>query len=80
MLFVEKYGSIILEKNLCRNVLLHLVSMHDFGLVSTMTIDKAMALLRQGQLETEEDDNDDGDASDAPGQASKTAAPVKAQA
>lgn len=47
MLFVENYGSIIVEKNLCRNFLLHLVSMHDFGLVSTLTIDRAMARLRQ---------------------------------
>ncbi|XP_072549959.1 polycomb protein suz12-A isoform X1 [Salminus brasiliensis] len=76
MLFVEKCGSIIIEKNLCRNFLLHLVSMHDFGLVSTMTIDKAMALLRQGQQRSK---NDDG-ASDAPGQASKTAEPVKSRA
>uniref|UniRef100_A0AAR2JRR5 Polycomb protein VEFS-Box domain-containing protein n=1 Tax=Pygocentrus nattereri TaxID=42514 RepID=A0AAR2JRR5_PYGNA len=53
MLFVEECGSIIMEKNLCRNFLLHLVSMHDFGLVSTVTIDKAMALLRQGQQWTE---------------------------
>ncbi|MCI4385316.1 hypothetical protein PGIGA_G00049160 [Pangasianodon gigas] len=47
MLFVENYGSIVVEKNLCRNFLLHLVSMHDFGLVSTLTIDRAMARLRQ---------------------------------
>lgn len=47
MLFVENYGSVIVEKNLCRNFLLHLVSMHDFGLVSTLNIDRAMARLRQ---------------------------------
>ncbi|XP_060757290.1 polycomb protein suz12-A [Neoarius graeffei] len=47
MLFVENYGSIVAEKNLCRNFLLHLVSMHDFGLVSTLNIDRAMSRLRQ---------------------------------
>lgn len=47
MLFVENYGSVIVEKNLCWNFLLHLVSMHDFGLLSTLTIDRAMARLRQ---------------------------------
>ncbi|KAI2666183.1 Polycomb protein suz12-A [Labeo rohita] len=46
MLFVEQHGTTIIKKNLCRNVLLHLVSMHDFGLVNTVTIDKAMAHLR----------------------------------
>lgn len=47
MQFVENYGSIVVGKNLYRNFLLHLISMHDFGLVSTLTIDKAMARLRQ---------------------------------
>lgn len=47
MLFVENFGSIVMEKKLCRNFLLHLVSMHDFGLLSTLTIDKAMARLHQ---------------------------------
>lgn len=46
VLFVEQHGTTIVEKNLCRNTLLHLVSMHDFGLVNTLTIDKAMAHLR----------------------------------
>ncbi|XP_062841170.1 polycomb protein suz12-A [Trichomycterus rosablanca] len=45
--FVESCGSIIMERNLCRNFLLHLVSMHDFGLVSTSTIDRAVARLRR---------------------------------
>uniref|UniRef100_A0AAR2KBU2 Polycomb protein VEFS-Box domain-containing protein n=1 Tax=Pygocentrus nattereri TaxID=42514 RepID=A0AAR2KBU2_PYGNA len=76
MLFVEECGSIIMEKNLCRNFLLHLVSMHDFGLVSTVTIDKAMALLRQGQQWTENNCS----ASNSPGQASKVAEPGKARA
>ncbi|KAL7850025.1 hypothetical protein SRHO_G00193740 [Serrasalmus rhombeus] len=76
MLFVEECGSIIVEKNLCRNFLLHLVSMHDFGLVSTVTIDKAMALLRQGQQWTENNCS----ASNSPGQASKMAEPGKARA
>ncbi|KAJ8251644.1 hypothetical protein GJAV_G00223590 [Gymnothorax javanicus] len=49
MLFVEKCGPYIVEKNLCRNFLLHLVSMHDFNLVSILTIDKAMARMRELQ-------------------------------
>uniref|UniRef100_A0A673D1A6 Uncharacterized protein n=1 Tax=Sphaeramia orbicularis TaxID=375764 RepID=A0A673D1A6_9TELE len=39
MLFVEDCGAHIVRRNLCRNFLLHLVSMHDFNLVSTATID-----------------------------------------
>ncbi|KAL2101251.1 hypothetical protein ACEWY4_003012 [Coilia grayii] len=49
MQFVEKYGGFMVEKSLCRNLLLHLVSMHDFSLVSVATIDKAMAHVRQLQ-------------------------------
>uniref|UniRef100_A0A665X871 Uncharacterized protein n=1 Tax=Echeneis naucrates TaxID=173247 RepID=A0A665X871_ECHNA len=45
MLFVENRGAHIIRRNLCRNFLLHLVSMHDFNLVSTATIDRAMARL-----------------------------------
>ncbi|XP_041077874.1 polycomb protein SUZ12-like isoform X1 [Polyodon spathula] len=56
MQFVEKCGQQINEKNLCRNFLLHLVSMHDFNLVSTVTIDKAMARLREMQQRLEKDD------------------------
>lgn len=48
-MFVERYGDIIVEKNICRNFLLHLVSMHDFNLVSVVTIDKAMARMRELQ-------------------------------
>ncbi|MBN3314266.1 SUZ12 protein, partial [Atractosteus spatula] len=55
MLFVEKCGMQITEKNLCRNFLLHLVSMHDFNLVSIVTIDKAMAKLREIQQRLEKD-------------------------
>ena len=51
MLFVEKCGAYIARRNLCRNFLLHLVSMHDFNLVSVATIDRAMARLRQIQEE-----------------------------
>lgn len=46
LLFVKQHITTIIEKNLCRNILLHLVSMHDFGLVNTATIDKAMAHLK----------------------------------
>ncbi|RVE76314.1 hypothetical protein OJAV_G00008350 [Oryzias javanicus] len=51
MLFVENRGAHIIRRNLCRNFLLHLVSMHDFNLVSTATIDRAMARLQQIQEE-----------------------------
>ncbi|XP_013860354.1 polycomb protein suz12-B isoform X1 [Austrofundulus limnaeus] len=51
MLFVEDCGAHIIRRNLCRNFLLHLVSMHDFNLVSTATIDRAMQRLRQIQDE-----------------------------
>uniref|UniRef100_A0A8C2J3D7 SUZ12 polycomb repressive complex 2 subunit a n=1 Tax=Cyprinus carpio TaxID=7962 RepID=A0A8C2J3D7_CYPCA len=60
LLFVEQHITTIIEKNLCRNILLHLVSMHDFGLVNTATIDKAMAHLKphkdgQEQSKTQDD-------------------------
>lgn len=51
MLFVESCGAHIARRNLCRNFLLHMVSMHDFNLVSVATIDRAMARLRQIQEE-----------------------------
>uniref|UniRef100_A0A668APU4 SUZ12 polycomb repressive complex 2 subunit b n=1 Tax=Myripristis murdjan TaxID=586833 RepID=A0A668APU4_9TELE len=51
MLFVENCGAYIARRNLCRNFLLHLVSMHDFNLVSVATIDRAMVRLRQIQEE-----------------------------
>lgn len=49
LLFAEVHGSHIVQNNLCRNFLLHLVSMHDFNLVNTSTIDTAMAKLRDIQ-------------------------------
>lgn len=62
MLFTENRGAHIIRRNLCRNFLLHLVSMHDFNLVSTATIDHAMARLRQIREElpdTEDDEQQD---------------------
>uniref|UniRef100_A0A8C3M104 SUZ12 polycomb repressive complex 2 subunit n=1 Tax=Chrysolophus pictus TaxID=9089 RepID=A0A8C3M104_CHRPC len=53
MLFVENYGQKIIKKNLCRNFMLHLVSMHDFNLISIMSIDKAVARLREMQQKLE---------------------------
>lgn len=47
MVLVEDCGAHIIRRNLCRNFLLHLVSMHDFNLVSTATIDRAMTRLQQ---------------------------------
>lgn len=46
LLFAEKNAEHIVRRNLCRNFLLHLVSMHDFNLVSTLTIERAMARIR----------------------------------
>ncbi|XP_061837426.1 polycomb protein suz12-B-like [Nerophis lumbriciformis] len=46
LLFTELHSAHIIERKLCRNFLLHLVSMHDFSLVTTLTIDRAMARLR----------------------------------
>lgn len=51
MLFVENCGPHIARRNLWRNFLLHLVSMHDFNLVTTATIDRAMIRLREIQAE-----------------------------
>ncbi|XP_037114183.1 polycomb protein suz12-B isoform X2 [Syngnathus acus] len=55
MLFVEDCGAHIVRRNLCRNFLLHLVSMHDFNLVGTATIDRAMTRLKQIQEDLPED-------------------------
>ncbi|XP_051940100.1 polycomb protein suz12-B isoform X1 [Hippocampus zosterae] len=51
ILFVDDCGAHIVRRNLCRNFLLHLVSMHDFNLVGTATIDRAMTRLKQIQEE-----------------------------
>ncbi|XP_064423585.1 polycomb protein suz12-B isoform X3 [Latimeria chalumnae] len=57
MLFVEQCGLRIIERNLCRNFMLHLVSMHDFNLISIVTIDKAMAKLREMQKNFEKEES-----------------------
>uniref|UniRef100_A0A8K9Y347 SUZ12 polycomb repressive complex 2 subunit a n=1 Tax=Oncorhynchus mykiss TaxID=8022 RepID=A0A8K9Y347_ONCMY len=59
--FVEGCGAYIARKNLCRNFLLHLVSMHDFKLVTTTTINQAMTRLRHiQQTQRQEDGEGDG--------------------
>uniref|UniRef100_A0A7N6BL74 Polycomb protein VEFS-Box domain-containing protein n=1 Tax=Anabas testudineus TaxID=64144 RepID=A0A7N6BL74_ANATE len=55
LLFAEHHGTYIIKHNLCRNFLLHLISMHDFNLVSTPTIDRAMAQLRLIQSQSLKD-------------------------
>ncbi|XP_019745326.1 polycomb protein suz12-B-like isoform X2 [Hippocampus comes] len=45
LLFTELHCAHLVRQNLRRNFLLHLVSMHDFNLVNTRTIDQAMARL-----------------------------------
>ncbi|XP_040294252.1 polycomb protein SUZ12 isoform X2 [Bufo bufo] len=61
MLFVENYGPKIIKKNLCRNFMLHLVSMHDFNLISISTIDRAVSKLHdlQGQSPRSEEAADE---------------------
>lgn len=67
LLFAEHHGVHIVQNNLCRNLLLHLISMHDFNLINTLTIDRAMARLRliqnqasqRGKGQEEEDEEDD---------------------
>lgn len=58
--FVEGCGAYIARKNLCRNFLLHLVSMHDFKLVTTTTINQAMTRLRHIQ-QTQRQEGGEGD-------------------
>uniref|UniRef100_A0AAZ3Q6Z6 Polycomb protein VEFS-Box domain-containing protein n=1 Tax=Oncorhynchus tshawytscha TaxID=74940 RepID=A0AAZ3Q6Z6_ONCTS len=58
--FVEGCGAYIARKNLCRNFLLHLVSMHDFKLVTTATINQAMTRLRHIQ-QTQRQEGGEGD-------------------
>ncbi|XP_018430331.1 PREDICTED: polycomb protein SUZ12 isoform X1 [Nanorana parkeri] len=53
MLFVENYGERIIEKSLCRNFMLHMISMHDFNLINVSTIDKAVSKLRDMQYKLE---------------------------
>ncbi|XP_068605489.1 polycomb protein suz12-B-like [Brachionichthys hirsutus] len=60
LLFAECHGAHIVKHDLCRNFLLHLVSMHDFNLVTTPTLDRAMARLRLMQNRARRrDDRDD---------------------
>nr|XP_057904422.1 polycomb protein suz12-B-like isoform X2 [Doryrhamphus excisus] len=65
LLFTELHSAHIIERNLCRNFLLHMISMHDFNLVTTLTIDRAMARLRLLQNQASQsrsvDDCDDDD-------------------
>ncbi|KAM9746245.1 LOW QUALITY PROTEIN: polycomb protein suz12-B-like [Menidia menidia] len=46
LLFAERHGALIARRRLARNFLLHLISMHDFNLIGTRTVDQAMARLR----------------------------------
>lgn len=55
LLFVETCGPRIVERCLCRNFLLHLVSMHDFNLINLNTIDKVMARLGELQQKLQRD-------------------------
>ena len=58
LLFAEHHGPLIVKRYLCRNFLLHLISMHDFNLISTLTIDQAMARLRLLQSQGAQRDKD----------------------
>uniref|UniRef100_A0A3Q4GSF2 SUZ12 polycomb repressive complex 2 subunit a n=1 Tax=Neolamprologus brichardi TaxID=32507 RepID=A0A3Q4GSF2_NEOBR len=64
LLFAEHHAAVIVKRNLCRNFLLHLISMHDFNLISTLTINQAMARLclvqsRATHRDKEEDDEEE---------------------
>nr|XP_046270494.1 polycomb protein suz12-B-like [Scatophagus argus] len=61
LLFAEHNGAHIVKHNLCRNFLLHLISMHDFNLIGTLTIDRAMARIRLIQSQTRQRDKDRDD-------------------
>ncbi|XP_013855700.1 polycomb protein suz12-B [Austrofundulus limnaeus] len=62
LLFAQNHGSVIVEQNLQQNFLLHLISMHDFNLISTHTIDQAMTRLRLLHNQTlHRDDEDEED-------------------
>ena len=43
--FVQEHGRIVVEKNLCRNFLLHLVNLCDFGLIKPEIVQKTFATL-----------------------------------
>ncbi|XP_042249226.1 polycomb protein suz12-B-like [Thunnus maccoyii] len=60
LVFAEHHGAYIVQHNLCRNFLLHLISMHDFNLISTTTIDRAMAGLRLIQNQAAQRSKDRG--------------------
>ncbi|XP_054615950.1 polycomb protein suz12-B-like isoform X2 [Dunckerocampus dactyliophorus] len=67
LLFTELHSAHIIKRNLCRNFLLHLISMHDFNLVTTLTIDRAMARLRLLQNQASQShnvENHDGEEED----------------
>uniref|UniRef100_A0A3Q1ERU9 SUZ12 polycomb repressive complex 2 subunit a n=1 Tax=Acanthochromis polyacanthus TaxID=80966 RepID=A0A3Q1ERU9_9TELE len=59
LLFAENHAAVIVKHNLCRNFLLHLISMHDFNLISTLTINQAMARLRLLQSQAAHRDGDE---------------------
>uniref|UniRef100_A0A8C7Z1P7 SUZ12 polycomb repressive complex 2 subunit a n=1 Tax=Oryzias sinensis TaxID=183150 RepID=A0A8C7Z1P7_9TELE len=64
LLFAEQHAALVVERGLCRNFLLHLISMHDFNLIGTATIDQAVAKLRLLQSQaarahTGEDDEEE---------------------
>ncbi|KAM8723360.1 polycomb protein suz12-B-like isoform 1-T1 [Acanthopagrus schlegelii] len=59
LLFAEHNAAHIVKHNLFRNFLLHLISMHDFNLITTQTIDQAMARLRLTQSQTNQRDRED---------------------
>ncbi|XP_077387302.1 polycomb protein suz12-B-like [Festucalex cinctus] len=63
LLFTELHCDHLVQQNLRRNFLLHLVSMHDFNLVTTKTIDRAIARLQaavhKGKHLQEEDEEEE---------------------
>ncbi|KAL3053209.1 hypothetical protein OYC64_005698 [Pagothenia borchgrevinki] len=66
LVFADHHGAHIVKNNLFRNFLLHLISMHDFNLVTTQTIDQAMARLRllQSQPHTDKEEEEEEEEED----------------
>uniref|UniRef100_A0A3Q2DU70 SUZ12 polycomb repressive complex 2 subunit a n=1 Tax=Cyprinodon variegatus TaxID=28743 RepID=A0A3Q2DU70_CYPVA len=57
LLFAKHNAAAIVERSLCRNFLLHLISMHDFNLINTRTINDAMAWIHDLQNQSAKRDN-----------------------
>lgn len=53
--FVEEYGPEVIKKNLCRNLLLHLVNLYDFSLIKSDLVFRTMVQLHRLRDQIEND-------------------------